>query len=487
MTHNTFSADYDEHEYQEGLSSPMYDDEIEDEIDYETHHHMEEAASDGEAEVVQDSIRQARVESMVPQSRTFAVPESDVSEPSSWSSDGKGSDVDSPTSSPVGPSEKTEDKSRATSKASVFESAIASTEVQSTALFHATSPTLFATTNTSSEHGPRYLASLMNVSNDDGYHGDGIEQSDHSDQSDHSRDLSYPLPPTHPEYSTSLFVESCESSSHRSNSNISSTPQKEAVRAPSPSHAALAKPSMEPLPAPPFIQESQPKGIADDASSGQARSSNAWAGHNYVLYEPMPPRFIHDALGPAHVTSTISYAPAPVPVPQSLNNMVWLPQYPADPRDHMSKIPAPAFPDQQHREDSLGPSNATLKRKADQMTSDTTLHFETAIPDLDKSDFADSAATAVHDKDLAGTTNNAATDLQIVVESGAKAREDTPLQEAELPPRKKVKKSKNESGERSDDAGGSLMKLAAATVAGMAIGTIGTIVGLAALPPDYFI
>lgn len=53
-------------------------------------------------------------------------------------------------------------------------------------------------------------------------------------------------------------------------------------------------------------------------------------------------------------------------------------------------------------------------------------------------------------------------------------------EETELPPRKKAKKTQSTDG-------GSMMKLAAAAITGVAIGTVGTIIGLASLPQDYFL
>jgi hypothetical protein len=133
-----------------------------------------------------------------------------------------------------------------------------------------------------------------------------------------------------------------------------------------------------------------------------------------------------------------------------------------------------------------------LKRKADlissdTISSDTTLEEAATVPGRGAPEHAHFAPTTGVEKTAAGSNDSVETKLQSSVNLGSKTCEETQVRTGEMPPLKKVKGNKHKSTNQPASAKGSFIKLAAATVTGMAIGTVGTIIGLAALPPDYFI
>ena len=259
-------------------------------------------------------------------------------------------------------------------------------------------------------------------------------------------------------------------------SNGEMQPQAEtcAVRAPSPSDAAMAKPTSEhPMAAPPFIQTTQhDDGIARaDKAVEFERSPSAWAGHNSVLYDNLSN--VYQARGPSPTAAIHSFGPPYYDSPYLGNEHPWseaesyygvtLP-----PLQPLSATVVPASTNTVVESSSL-----SLKRKADLITSDDCSWMFSRSPDLSSQQVETSMPTQT-------------ADTEAIEDAHSPHKEaDVPMQstEVEMPPRKKARKSKQRSSERRDNTGGGFLKIAAATVAGMAIGTVGTIIGLASLPP----
>ncbi|EXJ88809.1 hypothetical protein A1O3_01873 [Capronia epimyces CBS 606.96] len=474
MSCNTFSPDYSEAEHFEEPNSNIYYNDSEDGTNYEE----DEAEPDGEDEFVQNEICQESIEIVIPPSRTFAVPESDVSDPDSYSSGEESSDAESPTSSPVGLSEETEDKDKTASTIPVLEV----NKPQA-------SPTSEQTRGTSVNHKPGDAVWLMDLSDED----DDVDVDDDDDDDDvgglTQGDQGEPVVPTllvtKPDYVQSSLPEGLESSSPLSQNAVGGSDRDEAVHTSCLCDIGTVKPSAEPFLAPPFIQDLQSDG-ADNLVSEEGRSSYAWAGHNSVLYEPVTGNFSQGTVRAPPITSNAPANP-PSPVwPNDLNGNVWLPQFSSELQDQIPKGSVASQVDDSPKEGSAELSNRTLKRKAEQISSDATLQEQTVVAGSNSPNPANSISAVASDKAIDGAIDIHESNLQTSQLPGTEANDGTPLQNAELPPRKKIKRSKQRLNKSRGSSSSSLIKIAAATIAGMAIGTVGTIVGLASLPPDYF-
>jgi hypothetical protein len=220
----------------------------------------------------------------------------------------------------------------------------------------------------------------------------------------------------------------------------------------------MAKPSThDMMRAPPFIQDSQYVQEWDDAPGpSQARSTSAWAGHNSVLYDYMPdvPYWDYSRMD---WNTTVSRDDLTLP--------------PLEP----SRLPGITERTMTYQLEVPPIANQSPKRKANQISSDAASSYITAqSPELSKMTLANAEPIANAESD--------STAQSPFVPSEA----DIPVQTTELdsqPPRKKLKKNKQRSAEQNGSGTGGFVKLAAATIVGVAIGTVGTIVGLAALPP----
>lgn len=226
----------------------------------------------------------------------------------------------------------------------------------------------------------------------------------------------------------------------------------------------MAKPSTyDMMRAPPFIQDSQHVQEWDDASgASQARSASAWAGHNSVLYDYMPDVhtqfacYSQDAIGHSwDATVSRDYLTLPPLEPSRLSGMTE--------RTMACQLKVPPMPKQ------------SLKRKAGDISSDAVSSYTTAqSPELSKMALANAESTT-----NAESENTMQNPLH-------RPEADIPVQTTEVdiqPARKKLKKNKQRSAEGNSSGTGGFVKLAAAAIVGVAIGTVGTIVGLAALPP----
>ncbi|KIV81833.1 hypothetical protein PV11_03984 [Exophiala sideris] len=252
-------------------------------------------------------------------------------------------------------------------------------------------------------------------------------------------------------------------------------PQAEAhaVRAPSPSDAAMVKSTSEHLmAAPPFVQNTQDESdiARADAAVEFERSESAWAGHNSVLYENLSS--VYSVCGSSLTTATPPWPPSYYDTPYLSNEHPWSEAGPYVTLPPL--LPSAQAVDPASIHDTAESSARPLKRKADFITSESSSWDGPWSPEL-----SSKHVEPTHAK------QNADCEAETQDVRGPLLEADVPVQstEVEVPPRKKAKQSKQRSSERRGNTGGGIFKIAAATIAGMAIGTVGTIIGLASLPP----
>jgi hypothetical protein len=472
MHQNTFSADYSDEEVYDEASPEVPDDHGDDEYEiYEVED--DEPEAEPEIEAVEDPARQPSVEIIVPPVRTFTVPDSDDDSSQEGSSVADISDDDSPVSSPVSP-----DYRKKPEPAEEFKTATTPTTIP---------PELASGGKASTETSALPFGGSIP---DDGV-SHAPEENHSSDVEDYSDEESEGQGP---DASASEYVPATQSDCLKpipdslGGSGFGSAFQQTLNRAPSPSDAAMVKPlnlghplsPHVPL-APPFASLPQ---IVNGNTTGYSEGPNgtdtqsnllwagpqlhtAWAGHNSVLYEPVPqppPSHFHHVSYPT--LNTGHYATEWPPQNTGLN---LLGHDPANPWS--SRL---AYPTQR---EVAGGSASTKKRKAAYISVD---HEE--LPPVR---FSESREV---NPEEASDANQLAS-RAIVSDFDSNPAESVESSEiaitgVEEPPRKKAKKLHTENHER---RGNSFIKLAAATVTGIAVGAVGTIIGLATLPQDYFV
>ncbi|EXJ73831.1 uncharacterized protein A1O5_03593 [Cladophialophora psammophila CBS 110553] len=474
MYRNTFSADYsDEEPYEEPFDEVPYDEPSAqissdpEEEDYRSSETNNDYTSEpgNEVDVVQDSVREPSIEIVVPEVRTFAVPDSDdASNAGSHVSGADVSDEDSPTSSPLIPSDVHEDKLRFND--------------DSSHLCHGTRTPPASPDHTKPSHvlitRSVQQAELLPAIDDDGpeedSYGDDELENEYSDSLG-----SLLIPP--------IKIESPVKYSASCMSTLGAADQAEHVRAPSPSDAAMVKPSIElahpvTLAAPPFptFHLSGQHSETMDSNVEQGRSTSAWAGHNSVLYEPVAHQLVPEQSASVYnpyasytsCTDSFTFQPptmptsAPPPSPLSIASIVAQQQTPKN-------------------------SEGSKKRKADQISADEPLDSNPASSGLYSSDVGDVLATTA----ISGNGSASGKTLLSPSPPTLEVDESVSTKDTEMHATKKAKKMKVKSKKQRvsvrGSGSGSFAKTAGATIAGMAIGAVGMLVGLLALPEDYFI
>lgn len=271
----------------------------------------------------------------------------------------------------------------------------------------------------------------------------------------------------------------------------------DAARAPSPSEVAMVKstsdtPHQQPLLQQPPAHDEPPLSYHMDMPG---RETN-WGGAGWDLYNPGIP------LGPLPLTVPdlsylpehyISYGINPTPSyacptastsamhtgPLTLSSPARSREAKSVPKCSISQIlEQPKNAEEQERSST----SKSLKRKADEMfnaTEDnqsTEGHASFTLNDASESSMKRSGV-------LSQVVEPESNMVSIpVADAAAKRVPGMAPEETESHPRKKVKKDQAQSNDR-----GNFMKIAAATITGVAIGTVGTIIGLASLPQDYFL
>ncbi|KIW68917.1 hypothetical protein PV04_04829 [Phialophora macrospora] len=441
---NTFTADYysEDEAYEEPSSEMLGDQEESDYQIYEVDGHLSDPGK--EDQVIQDSVREASVEIVIPQARTFTTPDSDDGSTQENSSLGDLSDAET-------------------------ESAMRS-KIVTLSPVYSIAPVTTATDPNKDD------PSQQSVSNP----ADVIQCGSKCDTDETSEPDSYADDDLEYEQSGPLETNYIPSSQTEAGPSISmnDTEQPEHSRAPSPSDAAMVKASGESTnsapstapPFPPYLQYDTPFcGFVPPA----VRPGPSLAGHNSPFCDPVPrapqPQqrshfdSVHHPSGttcaPVYTAPYTYQAPAVPP-----------PAHPLSPLSIASLV-------QQHSEEE---SMGSRKRKADQICSDT-FNFNPASSEVATSDIGDHmTAASLTDGDIASPTVETTTLSQPALVMGISEGLSATNME---PPRKKARKMKSRTGERRDNG---FIKMAAATITGMAIGAVGTIVGLAALPQDYF-
>ncbi|OQV02935.1 FHA domain-containing protein isoform 2 [Cladophialophora immunda] len=457
---NTFSADYSDEEAYGDPSARVSSDPEEDE--YEPYEKSNDYHSEPEDEVqaIQDSVREPSMEIIIPEVRTFSVPESDdASNTPSHDSGADVSDEDSPVSSPLIPNDGHEDKGDAPEELSHL---FLDTGVHAIRPDH-TDPSQILVPS-SAQQAEVLPAMDENVAEEDSYGDDELEN-EHSDSINSLR-----IPP--------VKIDDPEQYLAARTSPSSVTDHPGHARAPSPSDAAMVKPSTEhglraTLAAPPFstFDSSEQQPLFDDTTSAPGRSTSAWAGHNSVLYEPVAQQLVPEQSSTVYYpyarytslyTDPFAFKPFAAPPPSPLSV-------------------ASVIPQQQEVKDVDGGK----KRKADQISSDEHLDPDTVSSDSYSPKVGDTL-TASATAGVGGTSNVLGDTFLNSSTSALEVAEIAPANGIDMPVRKKAKKSKVKAPELHGTGNNSFVKTAGATIAGMAIGAVGMFIGLLALPEDYF-
>lgn len=248
-------------------------------------------------------------------------------------------------------------------------------------------------------------------------------------------------------------------------------------RDPSPSDAAMVKPVVDSVRGPPFEPVASPTAASSIKPELETRSDNAWAGHNAVLYDPSMPL----------MTPVYDPYPYPMAAPSMINPHA-VPQWNPMLNSYYQQQPHEAMPFAQDQRSWL--PQVDRKRKADEMSKDEEAEFRgsasalrpeppTVTPTrmVQERYSATSDGTIVH----VGTTN-----VPVLTVSSVADLIKSPTPAAAEPTRKKQKRSERDSGRRTVQ-GSSYAKFAVTALAGAAVGAVGAVLGLAALPQDFFV
>lgn len=272
----------------------------------------------------------------------------------------------------------------------------------------------------------------------------------------------------------------------------------EAARAPSPSEVAMVKPTSDVIIQQPFLQQlpayrELPTYPLDMPGRDLALASTDWG-----FYESAHPHFVVSENSYVRDTDSIPFEaqcvvnPEPLDtryasastLPARLSNTSpsgQVPEAKPTPKCSIAQLLDQSKNNDEHGKNVMSKS---LKRKVDQISdspeekqSSKTHDLPILANDLESNPFVESPKTMYR-----ATERNVNTTSPCFTEAPPKSAPVKVSEEIETPPRKKVKRGPNQNND-----GGSLMKMAAATIAGIAIGTVGTIIGLASLPQDYFL
>ena len=253
-------------------------------------------------------------------------------------------------------------------------------------------------------------------------------------------------------------------------------------RQPSPSDAAMAKPPQPSTRAPPFaiptvrlpgMDQITSRLSPDAAVEYCTRSPYAWAGQNSVLWEaPAVPR------GGYPYCNDPEMAPAHQDYDWAATSQ-WNTPMPAEYQAESTRAPIPI---QGFGESSV---KAGKKRKLDEV-EETTAMSNVSIPEQHKSTATEAMSNEAQVPESVNTGSQTYDLLPIEVTQTVESLKSPPAPKV-ASPRKKHKRSKDDTGARHTKKGSSFAKLAATALVGAAVGVAGTILGLVALPPDFFV
>ncbi|KIV96539.1 hypothetical protein, variant 1 [Exophiala mesophila] len=370
-------------------------------------------------EVVKESIRSPSVEVVIPPYNE-SIADSEYPD-----SDGAFS-IDEPQSSPLATSDEDEAHKSAEAKFTSLDSPSDTLRITSTSYISHV------------ERSDRDTVSMAHSS-------DESAVTNHVD-ADVARQSVQPRPATSGSHAPADII--MHDNSHVDQSYLAPPFAHDGLRAPSPSDAALAKPR-------PAVQDNQPF-LRIDPFTGNIHpptlpplSRTGWAGHNSILYDPLPPptTYSHPYPEHAHVVPFM-YG--------TLEGDVML----SHDTGNDAKV----------RHYELQRS----KRKAHEISGDED-HGASFTQASSSSDYSTRAVAGDEEEILPAEATIPVDHTSVHVEVEETGDDD---------PRKKVKI--DPSLTQQHNRGKTFFKYAAATMAGFAIGTASTIVGLASLPQDYF-
>jgi hypothetical protein len=272
----------------------------------------------------------------------------------------------------------------------------------------------------------------------------------------------------------------------------------EPARAPSPSEVAMVKPTSDVIIQQPFLQQLPAYRELPTYPLDMPGRDPAWDGSNWDFYDSTHPRFVASENSYVRETDYVpfeaQYVVNPAPLDTQYASASTLPAQLPNASPSAQALEAKPTPkcsiaqllDQSKNTDEhvRNGMSKSLKRKVDQISDSPEEKQSSKTHDLSilnndlESDPLVESSKVMHSP----TERKAKITSTSLTETTAKSAPEKISVEIETPPRKKVKSGPNQSND-----GGSFMKMAAATIAGVAIGTVGTIIGLASLPQDYFI
>lgn len=409
---------------------------------------------DDEVEIVKESIRAPSVEVVIPRRDESIIVSEESDRASSYFSEGE---VDeSPTSSPVGPTDDHRENSAHDSSAKVFHARADGDQEESAGAFPSPYPAEYvipAEAVIMRSHSDSFIpASSLGSMYDAG-----------------SSSINKPLAQLHPS---------------------------DTARAPSPSEVAMVKPSPEIIIQQPFLQPVPAYRDMPSYPLEMPGRDPAWDGPSWDFYDTPHPRFgasgntcVRDTdqiSFDAHYTHPTSQGPPYVTLPtlpaQYSNTPQPVQVIEADPTP---KCSIAQLLDQPKKNDEQGGNTKkSLKRKVDKISDSTeedqsfgTHNLAIQNKDLESGPLLESSNIV---RLSAGHKSNVTPTHHVETTSHSAAEMVSEATDTQL--RKKAKKDRSQGND-----GGSFMKMAAATIAGVAIGTVGTIIGLASLPQDYFL
>jgi len=449
----------------------------------------EELDDDSDVDIIGESVRDPSLE-IVSSPLTFVAPESDGSDRDSFSSEDAPYDHESPTTSPFGISDagKQADHGPSTTAAELSP-AISVLEIPSLPLHLGGRPPQV------SEHTEQNPICVDDDDVESDYQRDPIDGESTTEQSNGCSLVSPGSNP--PDDSTTSPPGVMEPVTY------SGLAYNHPPRAPSPSDAAMVKPCNDRGLASPVTPQPWCSGEVDLMTYDSGRPGPVWATYNSVSGEQVPSTF---SIAPSYhsvETNESILPPAPVirdPGQPSVEPGVDIPTIPSvtlhETAEDIHMPPAPHAPpyaakvsiddildkSTQHA-DSSASKESNLKRKVDQISDGLTsepytglLFSSSTVDPLDGSDGSKVSPADAHLPDAP----------QLIISPSSSISDPIPVIELDQPPRKKVKKNKKKQAKVENRSGGSIVKYAAAALAGIAVGAAGTIFGLAALPTDYF-
>jgi len=267
------------------------------------------------------------------------------------------------------------------------------------------------------------------------------------------------------------------------------------ARAPSPSEVAMVKPTPEVIVQQPFFHGLPAyRGVPSYPLDMPGRDP-AWDSPSWDFYDTPHSRLAVVTGGNAGVGDLNQFSidtPYTRPISQDSHHLaiptssVRYSSTPPPPAQATEAVPTPKcsiaqlLEEHKNNDEQGRNGERSLKRKVDETS------YSTEVQSFGTHDLA-TQTKELHSEPLLEENSDIAslpTGYEVNITSTAQSGPEMALDPIDTRPRKKVKTEPSQGG---NNDGGSIMKMAAATIVGVAIGTVGTIIGLVALPQDYFL